>query len=164
MLRKTPLANVTKAKDLRSFVQWRCDQYDTCDWQGLIVDHEANVVTARSVHRNHDISGNTKDEAKLRKALDLLAHMQCSKAHKYLQSNGLGNHTNDAIVQQMMWKYPACTQPITPLTVEELRSQRKGINSEVFQDKLKGLKHDVAPGIGGLHNRHLLLLMINLDR
>ena len=75
---------------------------------------------ARSVHWNDDLSRKTKEEAKLRKALDLIARMQCSKAHKHLQSNSLGDHTNNAILQQMMSKHLARKQPITPLTLEEL--------------------------------------------
>ena len=114
------------------------------------------AVAARSVHRNDDRPGDTKDEAKLRKASDLLTRMQCSKARKYLQSNGLGDHTDNAIVQQMMRKYPACKQPITLITEAELQSPHKGINSETFHERLKGLNHNVAPGIGGLRNKHLL--------
>ena len=50
------------------------------------------------------------------------------------------------------------------LTNEELRAPHKGINSKTFRERLTGLKHDVAPGIGGLRNEHLLLLLLNPDR
>ena len=64
----------------------------------------------------------------------------------------------------MMRKHPARKEPITSLTEAELQSPRKGINSETFRKRLKGLNHDVAPGIGGLRNEHLLLLLINPDQ
>ena len=64
----------------------------------------------------------------------------------------------------MVRKHPARKQPITPLTVEEFQSPCKGINSEVFRETLKGLRHDVAPGIGGLRNKHLVSLMVKPDR
>ena len=62
------------------------------------MDYKADVVVERLVHQNDNRLGNTKDEAKLQKASDLLARMRCSKARKYLQSNGLSDHTGDAIV------------------------------------------------------------------
>ena len=63
-----------------------------------------------------------------------------------------------------MRKHPARKEPITSLTEAELQSPRKGINSETFRKRLKGLNHDVAPGIGCLCNEHLLALPINPDR
>ena len=99
MIRKSPLANGIRAKNLKSFVQRRCDQHDSGDWKGLIADYEGGVVAAQSVHLNDDRSESTKDEAKLHKAADLLARIQYSKACKYLQPNGLGDHADDAIVQ-----------------------------------------------------------------
>ena len=69
--------------------------------------YKADVVAEISIHSNDDRSQGTNDEAKLRKVSYLLTRMQCSKAHKYLQSNGLGNHIEEASVEQMMQKHPA---------------------------------------------------------
>ena len=66
--------------------------------------------------------------------------------------------------QQMMWKHSAQKQPITPLTGEELQIPHKGITSKVFQERLKQLKHDMAPGLGCLQNEHLLALVLNPKR
>ena len=96
------MANGTKAKDFKFFVQRRCDQYDIGNWKGLTKDYEADIVAARLVHWNDDRSGKTKDDAKLQKVLDFLDRMQWSKPCKYLQSNGLVDHTGDAIIQQIM--------------------------------------------------------------
>ena len=63
-----------------------------------------------------------------------------------------------------MRKHPAQKKPITPLTVEELQIPCKGINSEVFRERLKHLKHDTAPGIGCIRNEHLLVLVLDPDR
>lgn len=54
-----------------------------------------------------------KELAYIRKATDLLSRFQCSKARKCLQSNGLGNHTDAEVVDQMKRKHPACKTPIT---------------------------------------------------
>ena len=111
-------------------------------------------------------TNDTEDEAKIRKAADLLSRFQCSKARKYLQSNGLGDHTKDSIVEQMKQKQKHLKQKllITQLTDAELQVPQKGINSEVFRKRLRQLKHDVAPGLGCLRNEHILALLINPDR
>ena len=92
MLSKHPPANGTKARDLKYFVQRHCDQHDLGNGKGLIVDYNADIVAAQSVHQNENRSQGSKDNAKICKALDLLAHMKCSEACKYLLSNGLVNH------------------------------------------------------------------------
>ena len=107
MLYKPLLANGTKAKGLEYFVQRQYDQHDSGNWKGLIMDYNGHLVATQLVHQNNDRSESTKDETKLCKASDLLTHMQCSKVCKYLQSSGLGDHTKEAIVQQMMRKHPA---------------------------------------------------------
>ena len=91
------------------------------DWRGLIEDNEKDVVAAPSVHSDDSRTDDTKDEAKIRKATDLLSRFQCSKARKYLQSNGLGNHTDNAIAEQMKWKHPKRKIPIMQLTDAELQ-------------------------------------------
>ncbi|KAL7525155.1 hypothetical protein ACHAXR_000881, partial [Thalassiosira sp. AJA248-18] len=82
----------------------------------------------------------------------------------YLQSNGLGNHTDDDIVQQMAHKHPKQKSPIQPLSVPELAIPRKTIDRDVLADHLHLLKHDVAPGLGCLRNEHLLALQLNPNR
>ena len=114
------MANGIRAKDLKAFVQRQCDQHDASNWKGSISDYEADVMAAQSFHQNNNQSGESTDEAKLWKASDLRACMQCSKAHEYLQSNSLCNYTDDAIVQQMMWKHPVRKEPITPFNEAEL--------------------------------------------
>jgi hypothetical protein len=50
------------------------------------------------------------------------------------------------------------------LTNKELSRPRKGIDRAVFDKELKSLKHDIAPGIGCIRNKHLLALLINPNR
>ena len=163
-LRKPPSNNGTKAKELKSIIQRRLDQHDLNDWKGLIADYEKDVVLAQTVHRDDNRTEDIKDETKIRKAADLLSRFQCSKARKCLQSNGLGDHTEESIVEQMKRKHPARKKPITPLTEEELQAPRKGIDRDVFRKRLSQLKHDIAPGLGCLRNEHLLALLLNPDR
>ena len=96
---------------------------------------------------------------------DLLTCFQCIKAWKYLQFNGLGDQTDAEIVDQMKQKHTACKRPITPLSDAELEILQKGISHDVLVHKLGQLKHDVAPGLGYLRNKHLTALQqLNSDR
>ena len=116
LLRKPPSNNGTKTNELKSLAHWRLDQHDSNDWRGLIEDYEKDVAAAPTVYSDDSRTDDTKDEAKIRKAADLLSRFQCSNALKYLQSNGLGNHTEDAIAEQMKRKHPKWKLPITQLT------------------------------------------------
>jgi hypothetical protein len=98
-----------------------------------------------------------KEEAQVRKAADFLSRIQCSQARKHLQSNGLGNHTDPAIAEQMTWKHPAWKAPITTLLNNELLVARKGIDCGVFLWETWVLKADVAPGLGCLCNENFFL-------
>ena len=104
------------------------------------------------------------EEAQLRAAADLLSRFQCSKARKLLQSNGLGDREDPAIVEQMTRKHPKRKEAIAELTAAELEAPRKGLSREVFGDKLRELKHDVAPGLGCFRNEHMLALNLNPAR
>ena len=105
-----------------------------------------------------DQSDDSKEMNKIRKAADLIGRFQLGKARRHLQSNSLGNHTDNNIIQQLHRKHPARKKAMTPLTEEELNIQRKGISKEVFDKELIALKHDVAPGLGCLRNEHLIAL------
>ena len=102
--------------------------------------------------------------AKIRRAAELLSRFQCSKSRKFLQSNGLGDHNDPAIVAQMKSKHPRRKEEVTPLTAAELGVPRKGICGEVLCTKLGQLTHDAAPGLGGLWNEHLHALIMNEKR
>jgi hypothetical protein len=97
----------------------------------------------------------------VRKAADFLSCFQCSQARKHPQSNGLGDHTDPAIVDQMTWRHPARKAPITTPSNDELRVSRKGIDHNVYLWEVQALKSDVVPGLGCLYNKHLLPLAIN---
>ena len=115
LLRKPPSTNGTKAKDLRPVVHRRLDQYIVGDWRGLVEDYERDVVLAWSVHDDNTRSQSDHDEANIWKAADLLSRFQYIKARKFLQSNGLGDHLDEHIVNQMAWKHPARKTPMSPL-------------------------------------------------
>ena len=58
----------------------------------------------------------------------------------------------------MKRKHPKRKQPIAGFTAEQLEAPRNGLSREVFGVKLRGLKHDVAPGLGCLRKEHLSAL------
>eukprot|EP00956_Cyclotella_meneghiniana_P000879 scaffold1017_cov33-Cyclotella_meneghiniana.AAC.1 len=68
-----------------------------------------------------------------------------SKARKFLESNGIGDHNSEDIIAQMTKKHPKRKKPITPLTAAELAHSRKSIDRKVFESTLTGLTHDTAP-------------------
>jgi len=84
-----------------------------------------------------------QDEAQIRKAADLLSRFQCSKARKHLQSNGLGDHANPDIIEQMKRKHPLRKKTASLLSASELQVERK------------------SPGLGCMRNEHLLALTLN---
>ena len=92
-----------------------------------------------------------EDKKKVRKICDHLTKFQSSLAWKLAQSNGLGDHTNPEIIEQMKRKHPTHKKEITPLTDEELSRPRKGIDKAVFKKTIQALKHDMAPGLGNTY-------------
>ena len=137
---------------------------DVGDFRGLIVDLEKDILLAKSIHRVDNRALEEVGEAKLWPASELVSRFQCSKARKFLQSNGLGDHNDPAIVEQIQAKYPRRKEAVTPLTAAELEALQKGICGEVLCTKLGQLNHDVAPGLGGLRNEHLHTLIMNEKR
>ena len=152
ILRKPPSNKGTKAADLKPIIQRRLNQHDAGDWVGLVTDYERDVISASHIHPEDSRSQDDKEEAQIRRAAELLERFQCSKARRYLQSNGMGDHRNPDIVQQMKRKHPARKKAIRKLTEAELEFGRKGINRDVFDLKHRQLKHDVAPALGCLRN------------
>ena len=136
LLRKPPSSTGTKARDLKPLIKRQMVQCDSGDWSGLVRDYERDVVQAEVLHRVDERTPDEKDEAAVRKAADLLSRFQCSKARKYLQSNGLGDHQNPSIIDQMCRKHPQCKQSISPLSEGESQIPRKGINREVLEARL----------------------------
>jgi hypothetical protein len=136
-------------------------QYNGGNWVGLIVDYKHDIMLAHNIIWNNNRPTGKKEEAHVRKAADFLSHFQCSQARKQLQSNGLGNHTDPAIADQMTRKHPACKAHITTLSNDEMQLPRKEIDRDVFLWKIRALKADVAPGLGCLRNNHLLTLVVN---
>jgi hypothetical protein len=136
-------------------------QYDGGNWVGLIADYEHDVMLAHNIVWDNNRSPEEKEEAHVHKAADFLSHFQCSQARKHLQSNGLGNHTDPAIVDQMTLKHPACKAPITALSNDEMQLPRKGIDRDVFLWEIRALKADMAPGLGCLCLKDLLALAVN---
>ena len=164
LLRKPPSTNGTKAKHLKPIVKRRLDQHDAGDWKTLLEEYESDVVRSQLIHRVDTRTEDDKDMAAIRKAADLLARFQCSKARKHLQSNGLGDHTDENIIEHMTHNHPARKKPITPLSNEDLEKPRRGISRELFAKQIAGLKHDVASGLGCLQNEHLLAILLNPNR
>ena len=64
----------------------------------------------------------------------------------------------------MKAKHPERKREITPLTEEELGKDRKQMSRKVFDETLRHLDHDVAPGLCCLRNEHLTALQFHKDR
>jgi hypothetical protein len=136
-------------------------QYNGGNWVELIADYKHKVMLAHNVIQNNDTSLEEKEEAHVRMAADFLSHFQCSQARNHLQSNGLGDHTNPAIANQMIWKHTARKTPIITLSNDEIQLPRKGIDRDMFLWEIRALEADVAPELSCLRNEHLLALAVN---
>ena len=53
---------------------------------------------------------------------------------------------------------------MSPLTDDELSHPQKEVDSNVLHVRLRQLKHNVAPCLEGLHNEHLLALLLSNKR
>jgi hypothetical protein len=95
-------------------------QYNGGNWVGFIADYKLDVMLAHKIVQNNNRSPEEKEEAHVHKAADFLSCIQCSHTRKHLQSNGLGNHTDPAIVDQMTRKHLACKAPTTTLSNDEM--------------------------------------------
>ena len=113
LLQKPPSGSGTRAKLLQPIVSRHMTMHDAGDFSGLIIDLEKDILLARSVHHSNNRTLEEVDEAKLRRAAELLSCYQCSKCRKFLQSNGLGDHNDTAIVEQMRSKYPRRKEKVT---------------------------------------------------
>jgi hypothetical protein len=107
-------------------------QYNGGNWARLIVGYKHVVMLVRNIVQNNDRSPEEKEEAHVPKAADFLFRFQCSQARNHLQSNGLGNHTDPAIADQMTRKHPACKAPMNTLSNDEMQLPRRGIDHDVF--------------------------------
>jgi hypothetical protein len=163
LLQKPPTPNGIKAKDLKAIAGRRMRQYEAGNWKGLVEEYEQDIIITQGMHHDNQ-SNDSKEMSKIRKAGDLIGRFQLGKARRHLQSNGLGYHTDDNIIQQLDRKHPTRKEAMTPLTEEELNVPRKGISKEVFDRELIALKHDVAPGLGCLQNEHIIAIKINPKR
>ena len=130
----------------------------------MISEYEADVVLSQTLSRDDTRNSQQKDEAKVKRAAELLSRLKPSKARKFLESNGIGDHNSEDIIAQMTKKHPKRKKPITPLTAAELAHSRKGTDRKVFESTLTGLTHYTAPGLGCLRNEHLTALRLNPDR
>ena len=104
-LQKPPTPNGIKAKDLKAIVDRQMRQYEASDWTGLVEKYERDISIARGMH-HEDQSDDRKEMSKIRKAGNLIGQFQLSKARQHLQSYGLGDHTDNDIIQQLRQKHP----------------------------------------------------------
>ena len=102
-------------------------------------------MLAQTLHGDDMRSQSNSNEANIRKSADLLFRLQCSKAQKLLQLNGLRDYLDKVIVEQMTWKHPTRKTPISPLSDEKSQATRKGIGGKVLRYCIVKLKHDITP-------------------
>ena len=133
LLRKPPSDTGTKARNLKLIVQCRLHQYDVSNWCGLVAELEADMIIAQTMHHVETRTQSDKDEALIQKAADLLSRFQCSKAQKHLQSNGLGDHVDPNIIDQMKRKHPLQKQPNTPSPKTSYRPSAKELATRIWR-------------------------------
>jgi hypothetical protein len=165
LLRKPPSTDGVKARDLEALVKHRLRLHAEGAFDLLIAEYEADCVRAEALRQRTDNrNGDAKDVARLRRACELLSRGQFGRARKYLQSYGLGDHYDELILEQMKTKHPARKGDIAAMTPEEKEKARKGITRKAFDERLRGLKPDTAPGLDMLRNEHLSSLQLSPNR
>ena len=130
----------------------------------MIEDYERDVVESNNIERPTERNEEKVRENTINQVHEFLTKLQCGRARKRAMSNGIGDHTDPIIIEQMKRKHPARKSPITPLTNEELRRTRRGIDRNKFEQVLKSFKHNVSAGLGCGRNEHLLALLIKPTR
>ena len=164
MLRKPPSKSGIKYRDLIPIIRRRFNMYNDGNWRGLVDDYERDVVESNNIERPTERNEEREKENTINQVHEYLTKLQCGRARKRAMSNGIGDHTDPNIIEQMKRKHPARKSPIVPLTNEELRRPRRGIDRNKFVQVLKSLKYDVSAGLGCGRNEHILALSIKPTR
>jgi hypothetical protein len=105
LLQKPPTPNGIKAKDLKAIVGRRMRQYEAGNWKGLVGEYKRDIIITQGMHHDNP-SDDSKEMSKIRKAGNLIGQFQLRKARQHLQSYGLGDHTDNDIIQQLRQKHP----------------------------------------------------------
>jgi hypothetical protein len=95
--------------------------------------------------------GRREGSSDLDAAMELLRHLQYSKAVRLITSSGLGDLLDSAILAQMDRKHPERRQPISSAALA-FRGDELELECTPFIKRLKRWK---AAGVGGLRNEHL---------
>ena len=66
-------------------------------------DLEEDIVLAQSLPLKgpNDMTQEERDASKLKRVMDLMSHSKYSLSQKEMQSNGLADHTDSQMIQQM---------------------------------------------------------------
>ena len=166
ILRKPPSSRGIRAKDIKSLMGRRLTQYNEGDWKGLVKDLEEDIVIAQSIsHKGpNDMTQEERDTSKLKRVIDLMSRSKYSLARKEMQSNGLADHSDLHMIEQMKAKHPARKRQLQDLPIEILQHARKGLDHDKFIEDLLHLPTDSAPGLDGLRNEHLKPLLFGPNR
>ena len=124
------------------------------DWGGLLDILAKDCQLAKKEKRKGRQSDTPELERKRRSSLMLLAKGQISKAAKRINSTGIANIEDPAILAQMRSKYPDRGRPLPPAVT---RGQCVD-NLAGLRDALLSLKGGVSPGTGGMRNEYLTCL------
>jgi hypothetical protein len=124
------------------------------DWGGLLDLLVKDCQLAKKEKRKGRQTETPELEKKRRSALILLAKGPISKAAKRINSTGIANIEDPAILAQMRSKYPDRGRPL-PQSVS--RGQCVD-NLAGLRDNLLSLKGGISPGTGGMRNEYLTCL------
>ena len=125
LLCKPPFKSGVKFKDLIPIIRHCFNMYIDGNWHRLINDYERDVVESNNIERPTQRNEEKEKENTINQVHEYLTKLQCGRARKRAMPNGIGDHTDPNIIEQMKRKHPAQKLPITPLTNEELRRTRR---------------------------------------
>ena len=129
-------------------------------------DLEEDIVPAQSLPLKglNDMTQEERDTSKLKRVMDLMSRSKYGLSRKEMQSNGLADHTEPRMIDQMKAKHPLQKKQLQDLPIEILQHARKGLDHDKFIEDLLHLPTDSAPGLDGLRNEHLKPLLFGPKR
>eukprot|EP00957_Ditylum_brightwellii_P026356 1993994-Ditylum_brightwellii.AAC.1 len=71
---------------------------------------------------------------------------------------------DDDVLSQLEEKHPKCKAPILDPTTGQMAAPCMGISLEHLNKAIRGLKSDVARGLGGICNEHITSIVFSDQR
>ena len=133
----------------------RFEAWEHRDFRTLLQHWQRDCARATAAPPPTPPPGKSND---LRKVEALIADGEIAAAVRLLLSDGVADHTAEAIVQQMASKHPVRQQPVGPCS-----GQRTPAVAVDLGPTLRGLRKRAAAGVTGPHNEHLRYLAFQYE-